>query len=128
MDFHTLKKFNKKAGGGKRVLNFLITEANRKKLSAYLKDRLKERMRRRAFEDRAANLKDLIGSSMRHITPVTQPLVLIFDLALSGGSLLSQLFDGHPQMHVYPGEIKLEIYEQKKSVAPEPDPVIDPQK
>jgi hypothetical protein len=65
---------------------------------------------------------------MRHITPVTQPLVLIFDLALSGGSLLNQLFDGHPQMHVQPGEIKLEIDEQKKSFAPESDPVNNPKK
>jgi hypothetical protein len=126
MDFHTLKKFNKKATGGKRFLNLLITEAYRKKLSAYLKKELKARMRRRAFEDRAANLKDLAGSIMDHITPVTQPLVLIFDLPLPGETLLHQLFDGHPQLHVHPGDIKLAIDEQKKSISTGSDPINNP--
>jgi hypothetical protein len=71
VDFHTLKKFNKKAAGGKRVLNFLITEANRKKLSAYLKDRLKEKMRRRVFEDRASNLKDLVRTTACDTLPLS---------------------------------------------------------
>jgi len=128
MDFHTLKKFNKKASGGKPFLNFIITEANRKKLNAYLKDRLKARMRRRAFEDRASNLKDLVASSMRHITPVTQPLVLIFDLPLTGSTLLNQLFDGHPQLHVHPGQITLDIDEPNKSIGPQLGPIINPKR
>ena len=59
MDFHTLKKFNKKATGGKRFLNFLITEAYRKKLSTYLKKELKPRMRRRGFGDRTRSAQGL---------------------------------------------------------------------
>ena len=126
MDFHTLKKFNKKTAGGKRLLSLLITEANRKKLNAYLKNRLKAKMRRRAFEDSAANLKDLVGSSVRHMTPITQPLMLIVDLPFCGGALLNQLFDGHPQLHVHPGEIKLEIDEHKKFNGIKPDPLNSP--
>ena len=128
MDFHTLKKFNKKASGGKQLLSFLITNAARKKLNKYLKKRLKERMRKRAFGDRAANLKDVIGSSLRHITPVTQPLVLIDSLPFCGGEQLNELFDGHPQLHVCPGELKIEIDEQKYANGPKPDPVSNPQK
>ena len=115
MDYHTLKKINKKAGGGKNLISLFITEDNRKKLSAYLKSSLKERMRRRAFEDRASNLRDLVRSAERHITPVTQPLMLIFDLPTSGGALLNQMFDGHPQLHVHPGEIMLKFDEQKRT-------------
>ena len=130
LDYHTLKKINKKAGGGKNLISLLITEDNRKKLSTYLKSRLKERMRRRAFKDRASNLRDLVRSAERHITPVTQPLMLIFDLPTSGGALLNQLFDGHPQLHVHPGEIMLTFAEQKKSISPSrrPDPVKRPHK
>jgi len=85
-------------------------------------------MHRRAFEDRASHLKDLVGSSMRHITPLTQPLVLITGLPFSGGALLNKLFDGHPQIHVHPGEIKLEIDEHIKSIGSNPDPVKNPKK
>ncbi len=128
MDYHTLKKINKKAAGGKNLISLFITEDNRKKLSAYLKSRLKERMRRRAFEDRASNLRDLVRSAERHITPVTQPLMLIFDLPTSGGALLNQMFDGHPQLHVHPGEIMLTFAEQEKTIPPSgrPDPVKRP--
>jgi hypothetical protein len=35
------------------------------------------------------------------------PLILISQLPRSGGSLLSQLFDGHPQLLVYPWEMKI---------------------
>lgn len=35
------------------------------------------------------------------------PLILISQLPRSGGSLLSQLLDGHPQLHVYPWEMKI---------------------
>jgi sulfotransferase family protein len=35
------------------------------------------------------------------------PLILISQLSRSGGSLLSQLFDGHPELHVYPWEMKI---------------------
>jgi hypothetical protein len=39
--------------------------------------------------------------------PVTSPLVLISQIQRSGGSLLSQLFDGHPELHAHPHELKI---------------------
>ncbi len=36
---------------------------------------------------------------------VKQPLVLISQIQRSGGTLISQLLDGHSQLHVHPGEL-----------------------
>jgi hypothetical protein len=38
---------------------------------------------------------------------VTSPLVLISQIQRSGGTLLSQLFDGHPELHAHPHELKI---------------------
>jgi hypothetical protein len=38
---------------------------------------------------------------------VNSPLALISQIQRSGGSLLSQLFDGHPQLHAHPHELKI---------------------
>jgi len=118
MDYRILKKIDTDTAIGKRIISFLITEKNRKKLSAYLKGRLRAKMLRHEFEDRASNLKDLVNSSEQHITPVTQPLVLISLLSRSGGILLGQLFDGHPKIHVHPGELSIAIGNQEKFTTP----------
>jgi hypothetical protein len=39
------------------------------------------------------------------LVPVREPLVLISQIQRSGGTLLSQLFDGHPEVHAHPHEI-----------------------
>ena len=36
-----------------------------------------------------------------------EPLVLISQVQRSGGTLLSQLFDGHPEVHAHPGELHI---------------------
>jgi Sulfotransferase family len=38
---------------------------------------------------------------------VSEPLVLVSQVQRSGGTLLSQLFDGHPQLHAHPDELKI---------------------
>src|SRR5262245_51494389 len=43
----------------------------------------------------------------RHAIPVTQPLVLISQIKRSGGTLLSQLFDGHPSCYAHPHELQI---------------------
>lgn len=40
-----------------------------------------------------------------HLTWIDQPLVLISQIQRSGGTLLSQLFDGHPECHAHPYEL-----------------------
>ena len=44
---------------------------------------------------------------LEHIEPVTAPLALISQIQRSGGSMLSQLLDGHPEVHAHPHELKI---------------------
>ena len=44
---------------------------------------------------------------LRFAVPVRQPLVLISQIQRSGGTLLSQLLDGHGQLHVHPSELHI---------------------
>jgi hypothetical protein len=44
---------------------------------------------------------------LEHLSPVTAPLALISQIQRSGGTLLSQLFDGHPEIHAHPHELKI---------------------
>jgi hypothetical protein len=42
-----------------------------------------------------------------NFVPLRAPLILISQVQRSGGSLLSQLLDGHPQLAAYPHELKI---------------------
>jgi hypothetical protein len=44
---------------------------------------------------------------IEHRVEVDEPLVLISQIQRSGGTLLSQLFDGHPECHAHPGELHI---------------------
>jgi sulfotransferase family protein len=44
-------------------------------------------------------------SRLDHLVPVREPLALVSQIARSGGTLLSQLFDGHPEVHAHPHEV-----------------------
>jgi len=41
------------------------------------------------------------------IEPVAAPLLLVSQVERSGGTLLAQLFDGHPQLAAHPAELKI---------------------
>ena len=58
------------------------------------------------FKPSRDHLSNIHASSLEHIKPITCPLVLISEIQRSGGSLLSQLFDGHSQLHAHPHELK----------------------
>jgi hypothetical protein len=49
----------------------------------------------------------LCRARLEHLVPVTQPLVLVSQVPRSGGTLLSQLFDGHPELHAHPHELRI---------------------
>jgi hypothetical protein len=68
--------------------------------------------------EKGAHLKDLFNTCLKHISPVTEPLALISQIPYSGGSLLSQLLDGHPEIHAYPHEL---MGYKKKDVWPRID-------
>jgi hypothetical protein len=68
----------------------------------------RRRLRRLKRELRAnpLHLACLHSVCTDHLRPITAPLALISEIQRSGGSLLSQLFDGHPELHAHPHEIK----------------------
>jgi hypothetical protein len=49
----------------------------------------------------------LCRARMEHRVDVREPLVLVSQIQRSGGTLLSQLFDGHPECHAHPHELKI---------------------
>ena len=59
------------------------------------------------FGQSRINLKTLYQTCLEHTWPVTSPLALISQIQRSGGTLLSQLFDGHPELNAHPHELKI---------------------
>jgi hypothetical protein len=57
--------------------------------------------------DEAAEHAQLSAVRLDHLVEVREPLVLISQIQRSGGTLLSQLFDGHPECHAHPGELHI---------------------
>jgi hypothetical protein len=76
--------------------------------------------------DRQSEYHHLMASCLKHARPITQPLALISQIQRSGGSLLSQLFDGHPEIHAHPHELKIGY--PKKFAWPKLDLKEDPDK
>jgi hypothetical protein len=72
------------------------------------------------------NLESFCQSYFEHVPPITSPLALISQIQRSGGSLLSQLFDGHPELHAHPHELKIGY--PKKYIWPEIDLKDDPER
>lgn len=108
-----------KRGWDKRIPAYLITEEKRKKISEYLKAWFRLRMIRKLSSQNLLHLNDLKQTCLKHILPVTEPLVLISQIQRSGGSFLCDLFDGHPQIHARPHELMLGC--AKKSIWPQID-------
>jgi Sulfotransferase family len=63
----------------------------------------------------------LFEARLKHVVPVREPLVLISQIQRSGGTLLNQLLDGHPECHVHPPELK--IGHPRKDNWPPLDPI-----
>ena len=57
--------------------------------------------------DEVEEYGELCRVRLEHVVPVREPLVLISQIQRSGGTLLSQLFDGHPECHAHPHEITI---------------------
>ncbi|MGE5272761.1 MAG: sulfotransferase [Verrucomicrobiota bacterium] len=55
----------------------------------------------------AAEYGELFRARLEHLVEVREPLVLISQIHRSGGTLLSQLFDGHPECHAHPHELAI---------------------
>ena len=75
-------------------------------LKSYLKNRSRIKMINKKLRESRLHLNDTYQAYMERIQPITAPLALISQIQRSGGSMLSQLFDGHPQVHAHPHELK----------------------
>ncbi len=73
----------------------------------YLKCRSRIKRIKTECNKPAANLDGNRQFDTTNIIQVNAPLALISQIQRSGGSLLSQLFDGHPQVHAHPHELKI---------------------
>jgi sulfotransferase family protein len=51
--------------------------------------------------------QELVRVRLEHLVEVREPLVLVSQIHRSGGTLLSQLFDGHPECHAHPHELTI---------------------
>jgi hypothetical protein len=74
------------------------------------KQRLNESGAPPAPWERLGELEDyeaLCRVRLEHLVEVREPLVLISQVQRAGGTLLSQLFDGHPECHADPFELKI---------------------
>jgi len=94
---HLNKAEDPKATFGERIISHLIGN--------YVKIRYRMWMSRKEANEGKLNLQDLCRICLEHISPVTCPLALISQILGSGGSLLNQLFDGHPELHSHPHEL-----------------------
>jgi hypothetical protein len=62
---------------------------------------------RRLFSSQTDDLDNICRMRTGRIIPVEQPLFLVSQVQRSGGSLMAQLFDGHPECHAHPGELHI---------------------
>ena len=95
-------------------------------LARYQRKWARKRARRQALRERGSDLKDLTWACLEHIAPITCPIALISQIQRSGGSLISQLFDGHPQIYSHPDELM--IGHPKKYIWPKIDLNDNPKK
>jgi hypothetical protein len=64
-------------------------------------------MRLRHTAAKPPEMARLFERRLATAVPVREPLVLVSQVQRSGGTLLSQLFDAHPQLHAHPYELKI---------------------
>jgi hypothetical protein len=76
-------------------------------LKKYLRQIRKYLKRRKLLMALPSNRTELKNANLAQLVSVTSPIALISQIQRSGGSLLSQLFDFHPQLHAHPHELKI---------------------
>jgi len=72
-----------------------------------LRKRLRSLLDQRSGRSGFAAYRRIYSMARRHPIKVTEPLVLISQVKRSGGTLLSQLFDGHEECYAHPFELSI---------------------
>ena len=107
MIFGQLKNKIAKLTLGNSAVNSIIAQEGKISLKRYRKTLSRRRMLNGEFKESKSQLQNICEICSEYISPVTAPIVLISQVQRSGGSLLSQLFDGHPELHAHPHELKI---------------------
>lgn len=92
---------------GNSAVNSIIAQEGKISLKRYRKTLSRRRMLNGEFKESKSQLQNICEICSEYISPVTAPIALISQVQRSGGSLLSQLFDGHPELHAHPHELKI---------------------
>lgn len=92
---------------GNSTVSSVMAQEEKVSLKRYRKILRRKMMLKKEFNESKSHLKQLHQICLDHISPVTAPVALISQIQRSGGSLLSQLFDGHPEIHAHPYELKI---------------------
>lgn len=89
-----------------RIVEFLSTQPGLRRVAAQLRPAASTYTVEAALSGRIANLDDVGAFLSSHVAPMRAPLVLISQAHRSGGTLLSQLLDGHQALAAHPHELK----------------------
>jgi hypothetical protein len=92
---------------GNSAIESIVAQDGKVTLKEYFKARSRVKKLNKEFRRNNIHLESLYQSCLEHIRPVTSPLALVSQVQRSGGTLLSQLFDGHPELHAHPHELKI---------------------
>ena len=112
---HTISKITM----GNSATDSILAEEGSVTLRRFLKHRKRTKRIDKEIEQYKTDLAQLPKFNLENVRPVTLPVALISQIQRSGGSLLSQLFDGHPEVHPHPHELMLGY--KKKYVWPRLD-------
>jgi hypothetical protein len=96
---HRHREKDKEQRLGERIVSYFI--------GIYVKIRYRIWMFRKEASESKLSLQNLRRVCLEHTSPVTSPLALLAQIEGSGGSFLSQLLDGHPELHVHPHELMI---------------------
>ena len=92
---------------GNSVVNSIMAQEGKISFKRYRKTLSRRMMLSGEFKESKSQLQNMCEICSEYITPVTSPIALVSQVQRSGGSLLSQLFDGHPELHAHPHELKI---------------------
>ena len=72
-----------------------------------MKGTKKETSAKEKLTSQSDALERMVAIRREYLVDASHPMVLIAQTPRSGGTLLSQLVDGHPELHAHPSELKI---------------------
>lgn len=104
---------------GNSIFESIVAENGKVTLKQFFKHRRRFQRLSKELRESKIDLELFYKSYRDYVIPVNAPLALISQVQRSGGSLLSQLFDGHSEVHAHPHEMMIGY--KKKFVWPRID-------